>query len=68
MTGSMEAMPEYPGCPYCNSMGLVLCGCGKVFCMPPAWKGWFKKLTCPWCGESDLYFEAKSVDIQGNGL
>lgn len=68
MSGSMDATPEYPGCPYCGSMDIALCECEKIFCMPSVWKGWFKKLTCPWCEESNLYYRAKSIDIQGNSL
>ncbi len=31
--GSLQATPEYPGCPYCRGFDLVQCGaCGKMSC------------------------------------
>lgn len=37
---------EYPGCPYCNSMSLIKCGCGRVTC----WDGKTPTAKCAWCG------------------
>lgn len=39
----------YPGCPYCQAVGIFQCSCGKVAC----WDGNHGQVTCPWCGITD---------------
>ena len=61
--GTLDAVPEYPGCPYCKTSELVQCGsCDKMFCYKEgksSAKSEKKKerksddavfLQCPWCG------------------
>ena len=44
--GSIQVLPDYPGCPYCESQGIFLCGrCNKVGC----WDGRSTEVTCPNC-------------------
>lgn len=45
--GNLNAVEEYPGCPYCGTFGFVQCGsCQKISC----WNG-ETSLICPWCGQ-----------------
>lgn len=44
--GSITFDPEYPGCPYCKSKGIFLCGdCNHVAC----YDGESKTVVCPHC-------------------
>lgn len=44
--GNLNAVEEYPGCPYCGTKGFVQCGrCKKISC----WKN-ETSMVCPWCG------------------
>ena len=37
---------EYPGCPYCGQIGVIVCGnCGKLTCAEDS-----NYSTCEWCG------------------
>jgi hypothetical protein len=63
-TGSMTPTPEYPGCPYCGSMNLAQCSCGKLFC----WSSESTKAVCPWCGQTAEYQTVKTIDVEGRGL
>lgn len=43
--GNLNALDEYPGCPYCGTYGFVQCGkCEKISC----WNG-ESSMVCPWC-------------------
>lgn len=47
MEGIIGTTEEYPGCPYCESYGLVVCGeCGRLNCN----HGNSERFTCNWCG------------------
>lgn len=48
--GNFDFPPEYPGCPYCEAPGLVVCGCNCISCMSDS----TKRHTCPDCGLSDV--------------
>jgi len=45
ITGSLKASPDFPGCPYCGSRGLLLCACGRASCYDG--KSWSP--FCYWC-------------------
>lgn len=46
INGSIVFNPEYPGCPYCKSKGIFLCGeCNRVAC----YEGESKTVVCPHC-------------------
>ncbi|MFP3088975.1 hypothetical protein LQZ21_01465 [Treponema sp. TIM-1] len=64
ITSSMIAASEYPGCPYCGTMNIALCSCGKLFC----WSGESGQLTCPWCGQRDDYHTVDTIEFEGKGL
>jgi hypothetical protein len=63
VTGSMNAVDDYPGCPHCGTSGFVLCSCGKISC----WSNEETKFTCPWCGQSGEVTAAESFDVKGGG-
>jgi hypothetical protein len=65
VSGSMNAVDEYPGCPHCKAISFVLCGCGKISC----WNGGgaTNKHTCPWCGQTLEVQEATNFDVKGGG-
>ena len=47
MEGIIGTQEEYPGCPYCNSFGIVVCGeCGQLNCNHSS----SERFTCNWCG------------------
>lgn len=61
--GNMYATEEYPGCPYCHSMGFVQCGsCHKLTC----WNG-ETTMKCGWCGETmeNIVTATDKFDISG---
>ena len=64
VTGSMNAVDNYPGCPHCGSMGFVQCSCGKISC----WSNVESKFTCPWCGQSGEVHVADKFDVSGGGF
>jgi hypothetical protein len=64
VSGSMNAVDDYPGCPHCGAGGFVLCSCGKISC----WGGGeTKKHTCPWCGKTSEVQEADNFDVKAGG-
>ena len=61
---------EYPGCPYCGTMGLVSCSCGGCFCdKTEVKKSNHKKykVTCPWCGETNEVVFVDALNLRGGG-
>ena len=64
INGSLQAMPEYPGCPYCGAKNFTFCNCcRKITC----WKG-ESYTTCQWCGNSGEVGDAKDkFDVSGTG-
>jgi hypothetical protein len=66
ITSSMLAGAEYPGCPYCGSMVLAQCSCGKLFC-------WHNETSqgravCPWCHKEDNYSGVERLEFSGGSL
>ena len=48
ISGNIIFDSQYPGCPYCESKGIFLCGrCNKVSCF----NGKTEIVFCPWCNE-----------------
>lgn len=45
LEGSFGFAPGYPGCPYCESGSMYVCGCAMVVC----WNGQDRVVTCPSC-------------------
>jgi hypothetical protein len=44
--GEIGLAEDYPGCPSCSDMGLMICGhCSK----PSCWDGESRTHCCPWC-------------------
>lgn len=43
--GSLEYDLEYPGCPYCGTMGLVICNCSRLNCHIMN----AETFICEWC-------------------
>jgi hypothetical protein len=63
ITGSMNATLDFPGCPYCQDMGFVLCGkCKKIGCSGGIADNQY---NCPWCGYSGELSVAESFDVSG---
>ena len=61
--GSLSAVDEYPGCPYCGTKGFFKCGkCGKVNCYNGE-----EIATCNWCGNTGKLTPVKQFDIKGGG-
>ena len=68
VTGSMDAVDEYPGCPNCGAGGFAQCACEKIGCDGGmADYGDYQEQTCPWCGETGQYSAADSFDVSGGG-
>jgi len=68
VTGSMDSDDAYPGCPHCESIGFVQCGCEKIGCNGGVEKrGKTENYTCPWCGDSGELQDADSFDVSGGG-
>ena len=63
VSGSMNAVDDYPGCPYCGTRSFVHCSCGKISC----WSSESKKHTCPWCGQTSEVQIAEKFDVKGGG-
>jgi hypothetical protein len=68
-TGSLRPTLEYPGCPYCGTMLLSQCDCGKLFCQhgERTPDGHIIQ-TCPWCGQTGDYVIVEKVNVQGGGM
>jgi transcription elongation factor Elf1 len=70
ITSSMPVDDKYPGCPYCGSMEIAQCGCGKLFC----WHSKAEKETlqkravCPWCGQEGDYSTVEKLEFSGGDL
>jgi hypothetical protein len=64
ITGAMNPVDEYPGCPYCGTMNIAQCSCGKLFC----WRSETQMATCPWCGQRGEFHTVETIDIKGEGL
>ena len=63
VSGSMNAVDDYPGCPYCGQKNFVHCICGKISC----WGDESNIFTCPWCGQTGEVQIAENFDVKGGG-
>jgi len=43
--GTLTPTDDYPGCPYCGTMELFICPCGKLSCIQPD----SRSVKCYWC-------------------
>ena len=62
--GNLNATLEYPGCPYCGTIGFVQCGyCGRISC----WNG-ESSLNCSWCGKlmENIVDANEKFDVSAN--
>jgi uncharacterized protein YegL len=57
---SNQLLQNPPGCPYCENKIWAMCHKGHVHCSPMITSS--VRLTCPWCGKSDMY-QAASFDV-----
>lgn len=57
--GQVYPTSDYPGCPYCEENGFIICSCGKLCCNIPG----KKEFTCEWCGRTGTI-----VDYDGSGF
>lgn len=61
VSGRVDLDQEYPGCPYCGTMGWFSCGkCGKLTCL-----GEERFVTCSWCGNSGEMRFSDTFDLHG---
>lgn len=64
--GSLYCTDEYPGCPYCGSVGFVQCDeCGKLSC----WNG-ESVIICPWCGNKmdNIVDSGEKFNVSGGAM
>lgn len=68
--GTFDPTAEYPGCPYCKTINLAQCACGKSFCFKTEGESCSRmmRLTCPWCGHAGEYNAVETLDLQGGGF
>ena len=68
--GTFSPTADYPGCPYCHTLSLAQCSCGKSFCMRTEGERQSNvlRLTCPWCGLTGEYHTTEVLDLQGGGI
>ena len=69
-TGTFRPAEQYPGCPYCGSVSLAQCGCGKSFCIKVEGNmhDGVLRLTCPWCGQTGEYYTTETLSLSGGGF
>lgn len=61
--GSLNAIDEYPGCPYCETSGFFSCGvCKKLSCYHGE-----EMVTCEWCGNSAQTSTVDEFEVKGGG-
>lgn len=63
ITGSFDTVEGYPGCPYCEHTGFIVCGkCKKISCYHGE-----EMSVCQWCGNSSRVSTFSSLDLSGGG-
>ena len=63
VSGRMAFDAEYPGCPYCGTIGWFICGkCGRVTCYSGE-----STTTCGWCGNTAPCTVGDRFDLKGTG-
>lgn len=71
ISGSFGVTQEYPGCPYCKTLGFVQCGaCGKISCLKEnaEMRGGGVWAVCQWCGQGGVATQVKKLNLQGGGF
>ncbi|GHO82275.1 TerY-C metal binding domain-containing protein [Dictyobacter formicarum] len=64
INGSILLDKDYPGCPYCESVSIVLCrACDKVAC----YDGSNSKAICPWCGNHGEIIHERINSLRARG-
>jgi hypothetical protein len=70
--GSMISVDKYSGCPYCGTLNIAQCACGKIFCSHSHSRKEqgtnIMRMTCPWCGTVGDYHNAEELDVKGGGF
>jgi hypothetical protein len=62
LSGNFPCTDDFPGCPYCGSVGFVHCGaCGKITCDD----GKSEIFTCQWCKNSGKLTLVDSMSLTG---
>jgi hypothetical protein len=68
VSGSLNAVAGYPGCPHCGDGSFVQCGCKKIGCGGGIRHyGDHADYTCPWCGSAGTLGAAESLTVSGGG-
>jgi transcription elongation factor Elf1 len=67
--GTLQPTEDYPGCPYCGSLNIARCSCGKLFC----WHGERGEdgratATCPWCGQRGEFRMTEKINVRSGGF
>lgn len=63
INGSLISTDEYPGCPYCETHNLIICGqCQKMNCYHG--EKWF---ICHWCGNTGEIEAIEAFNVEGGG-
>jgi len=64
ISGNIVFDTQYPGCPYCESKGIFLCGyCNKTACFD----GKTESVVCPWCNKKlKLRGQIESLNAGGD--
>ena len=63
--GTLDAVDGFPGCPYCENQGFVIClGCGKMSCIHSE----SNSVYCHWCNTQINDIDvAESFDVKSGG-
>jgi ribosomal protein S27E len=66
VSGDIDLLDEYPGCPHCGAGGFVQCGkCKKIGCFSSQ----MKSVTCPHCGNvMENFSDGGFSDIKGDAI
>lgn len=66
-SGTFYPESGYPGCPFCGSISLAQCSCGKSFCSKREEENSSRQisLTCPWCGQTRIYSKTEKLNLEG---
>ena len=65
ISGTLQAVDGYPGCPYCGAMVCFTDAsphCGKMSCFDGG-----TQHTCPWCEQTYGVHYADKVNVSGGG-
>ena len=63
LNGTFNETEDYPGCPYCEGKGFIVCGkCKKISCYHGE-----EISQCQWCGNSSRVTYSENLDVSGGG-